>query len=129
MSSLLKKAPISFVKEKMIKLGNLDSLVKEGKVCGKARKAYFQSHDGDSMVGLCLVNFVVGLQFYHEIKYQDSNFHAGPLFFVCGVFVLFLEEGILPVRFNFCVQVWLCLQYHNLQEGLRAAEIHSVCCG
>lgn len=64
MSSLLKKAPIFFGKGKMIKVGNLNSLVRGRKVC---RKTYSQTNDGDAVVELCLVNFVVELQFCHQI--------------------------------------------------------------
>lgn len=48
----------------MIKLGNLDSLVRGGKVC---RKTYSQTSDSDPIVDLCVVNFVVELEFYHQI--------------------------------------------------------------
>lgn len=91
MSSVLKKHSISFRNGKMIKLGNLDFLM-------TGRKAYritfSQTSDGDPVVNLCLVNLVVEPQFYHQIKYQDSNFHLGPLFSFFFSFFFFKEEGV-----------------------------------
>lgn len=77
MSSLLGKASISFEIGKMITVGNLDSLMRGRKVYSKT---FSQTNDSDPVVDLDLVNLVVELQFYHQIKYQDSNFHLGPLF-------------------------------------------------
>lgn len=74
----------------MIKLGNLDSLIRGRKVY---RKTFSQTSYSDPVMDLCLVNLVVELQFYHQIKYQDSNFHLGPLFSLFFFFSLFLKRG------------------------------------
>lgn len=95
MSSLLGKASISFEIGQMIKLGNLDSLMRGRKVY---RKTFSQSSDSDPVVDLCLVNLVAELQFYHQTKYQDSNFHLGPFF---SLFYSFLNKRLLPVLSNF----------------------------
>lgn len=57
MSSLLRN-------EKMIELGNLDSLMRGRKTY---RKTFSQTCDSDPVVDLGLINLIVELQFHHQI--------------------------------------------------------------
>lgn len=94
--------------------------MRERKVC---RKTYSQTSDSDLVADSCLVNFVVELQFYHQVQYQDSNFHVGPFSFCLS------QQRVLLVPPDFCTQVWVHLENSNLQEGLPTTKIHLVYCG